>query len=89
TGMHQRNAQNRFDPVEKLLKGGAKFVRLHTSGDFFMPDGQGSYILDLAYWTAIVNLAKENPDVTIWTYCHDVSKFVDFDISYAKGNIPS
>lgn len=88
TGMHQRNANKRFDPLERLLEKGAKFVRLHTSGDFFIPDGDGGYMLDLVYWTAILQFARANPDVTIWTYCHDISKIVEFGFSYKAGNIP-
>lgn len=89
TGMHQKNANTRYDDLSKLISKGMKYVRLHTSGDFFTSDGQGGYILDLVYWRAVLQFANENPDVTIWTYCHDVTKIVEFGFSYKDGNIPA
>ncbi|WP_431193919.1 GP88 family protein, partial [Enterococcus faecium] len=69
---------------------GAQFVRLHTSGDFFIQTDCGTgYQLDVLYFLNVVKLAIQNPNVTFWTYCHDVSKLVEFGFDYLNGSLPS
>ena len=58
----QINSKLRNDPVSRFGEKGAKFVRLHTSGDFFT-DGS----LDKDYLNEVISWSRENKDVTIWT----------------------
>jgi hypothetical protein len=48
----------------------------------------GGYMLDIPYWTELMQVVKASPNVVFWTYCHDVHKLVEFGISYAQGTIP-
>jgi hypothetical protein len=80
----QKLSQERNDGLERLLVKGAKLVRLHTSGDFF--DERG---LDVDYLRDVIDMCEKNPDVTTWTYTHDVKAFVDSGFSYAAGSFPA
>jgi hypothetical protein len=75
----QRNSWKRNDSLDRFLEKGSKFVRLHTSGDFF-DNGQ----LDKEYLNSVREWAETNSDVTIWTYTHDVQKLIDAKISYLE-----
>lgn len=73
----QRNSWKREDDLDRFISKGAKFVRLHTSGDFYT---EGN--LDVEYLKSIVDWSRENSDVTIWTYTHDVNQFVKENFTY-------
>lgn len=87
--MQAQKSRTQFDSLDKMLEKGVKYVRLHTSGDFFTSDSAGGYELDLFYWLDVLRFAKSNPDVTVWTYCHDVSKIVEAGFDYLNGSIPA
>ena len=80
----QRNAWNRNDPMDRFLEKGAKFVRLHTSGDFFTT-GDTGHILDEPYLNEVVDWTKTNSGVTVWTYCHDTKKLIEAGFTYKNG----
>lgn len=84
----QRNSWKRNDPLEKFLEKGAKWVRLHTSGDFFRTGANG-FELDTEYLDDVIRFAKENPDVTVWSYCHSTKHLIDAGYTYAKGAFPN
>lgn len=84
----QKASRERHDDLNRLTLKGAKLVRLHTSGDFFVPDGQGGYMLDTDYLNEIIDWCRANPDVTVWTYTHDVRKLIGAGFSYAAGSFP-
>lgn len=86
----QQNAsRDRDDHLDRFILKGATFVRLHTSGDFFKPDGRGGYTLDREYLDRHIEWAKAHPEVTIWTYTHDVRCFVENGYSYRAGSFPA
>lgn len=64
-----------FDFIKTLPA--KRIVRLHVSGDFFYQN-----VVDGPYLTAVVRSAYERPDVTQYTYTHDI-KQVD---AYLKEN---
>jgi len=83
----QRNSNDRNDDLSKFLEKGATFVRLHTSGDFFKTCDNG-YELDTEYLDSVIDFARNNPTVTFWTYCHDVSKLIDSGYTYSGNSFP-
>ena len=85
----QQASRNRFDSLDRLLTKGIKLVRLHTSGDFFCPDGEGGYKLDMPYVETVIAWCFANPDVKVWTYTHDVTLFVQAGLTYNNGSFPS
>jgi hypothetical protein len=84
----QKASRERHDSMDRLLIKGAKLVRLHTSGDFFMPDGNGGHALDVSYLTEVIEWCRANPEVTVWTYTHDVRKLIEAGFSYTAGSFP-
>lgn len=78
TNLWQRRSAEKHDDVSKLGAKRAKFVRLHTSGDWFKRDRMArlGYSLDWEYFRDVRDWALANPDVTIWTYCHDIVTFL-------------
>lgn len=85
--IQQRNSRQRSDDLEVLVSRGAKLVRLQTSGDIFKQDGDG-YALDAEYLDAVIAFCKRHPDVTVWTYTHDVRELVAKGYTYAAGSFP-
>lgn len=83
----QNLSRERNDDLSRLSAKGAKLVRLHTSGDFFK-SAEGGYVLDTEYLDAVVEWCRQNPDVTVWTYTHDVSALIDHGYTYAVGAFP-
>lgn len=85
----QQNAsRSREDHLDRFLLKGASFIRLHTSGDFFMPDGLGGYMLDREYLDMHIAWARKHSHVLIWTYTHDVRKLIEAGYSYVNGSFP-
>jgi hypothetical protein len=84
----QKKSLARHDDLDRLTSKGARLVRLHTSGDFFTSDGNGVHALDVPYLTEVIEWCKQNPDVTVWTYTHDVRCMIAAGFSYAKGSFP-
>ncbi len=84
----QKLSRERHDDLDRLLLKGAKLVRLHTSGDFFMPDGEGGHMLDVEYLETVIAWCRTNSDVTVWTYTHDVRKLIDAGFSYKAKSFP-
>ena len=80
----QRNSNLRNDPLDRLIEKGAKFVRLHTSGDFYKGEN-GATVLDSDYLSEVVAWSRDHADVTVWTYTHDISKFVEKEFTYKVG----
>jgi hypothetical protein len=75
--------------VADLAKRDARFIRLQTTGDFYKPDGLGGYTTDLEYVADVIAFCKANPHRLVWTYTHDIRRFVaDTGLSYIAGNIP-
>jgi hypothetical protein len=85
----QKLSRERHDDLDRLLLKGSKLVRLHTSGDFFTADDNGGHQLDVPYLSKIVEWCRNNPDVTVWTYTHDVRKLIDAGFSYKAKAFPS
>ena len=83
TNWNQAKARERSDSLDRLLEKGAQFVRLHTSGDFFVNDE-----LDTEYFEEVVAWCKKHPKITVWTYCHNVIKIVEAGYAYSFGNMP-
>lgn len=79
----QKNSWARNDSLDRFLEKGAKFIRLHTSGDFYVNDQ-----LDEDYVNSVIDWSKEHEDVTLWTYTHDIRKFIDKNLTYEKEEIP-
>ena len=79
TNLQQNNSRQRSDSMDRFLLKGAELIRLHTTGDFFKPnaDTVKGYSLDLEYWTDVLQFAIDNPQVTIYTYTHDIQELVD------------
>ena len=84
----QNLSRERFDELDRLLLKGSKLVRLHTSGDFFTADDQGGHKLDTDYLTEVIDWCKANPEITVWTYTHDVQKLIDAGFSYSENSFP-
>jgi hypothetical protein len=82
----QRNSWERNDPLDRFLEKGAKYIRLHTSGDFFCAGRNDSYVLNVPYLRSVVEWVKVQSEVTVWTYTHDVSKLIDEGYSYKNGS---
>lgn len=82
--MQMLKSQSKDDSLERLKKRGVEFVRLHTSGDFFI-DGD----LDVAYFEEVLEFAFNNPKMVIWSYCHDVAKLIAKGYSYKNKSFPS
>lgn len=74
----QRRAKEKRDDVAMLGRKGARYVRLHTTGDWFKfdPDAPLGYSLDWEYFRDVRDWALANPHVQIWTYCHDIKTFL-------------
>lgn len=85
----QKLSKERHDSLDRLKLKGAKLARLHTSGDFYLPDGNGGYVLDSEYLDTVVEWCRNNPDVTVWTYTHDVRVFIAEGYTYKAGAFPS
>lgn len=74
THMWQRRSWDRHDSLDKITANKGKrpkLVRLHTSGDFFTTR-KGRCVTDMAYVSDVLRFARENPDILIFTYCHDI-----------------
>lgn len=84
----QKLARERHDDLDRLLLKGSKLVRLHTSGDFFMSDDNGDYILDTEYLETVIEWSRANSDVKVWTYTHDVRKMIEAGFSYKANSFP-
>ncbi len=85
----QKLARDRNDDLDRLLLKGAKLVRLHTSGDFFMPDDNGGHKLDAEYLQEVIDWCRDHSDITVWTYTHDVRKMIEAGFSYSENSFPS
>jgi uncharacterized protein YciI len=84
----QQLSNKRHDHLDRLKAKGAKLVRLHTSGDFFMPDGRGGHALDVDYLKEVIAWCRTNPDITVWTYTHDVRMLIEAGFSYTSKSFP-
>jgi hypothetical protein len=84
----QRNSKLRNDDFSRFLEKGAKFVRLHTSGDFFT-SLNGQLALDTEYLDEVIAFAKQNPDVVFWTYCHNPKILIEAGYTYKNGSFPT
>ncbi len=65
--------------LDKLLEYGDKYVRLHTSGDFFCQTG-----LDVPYLEAVIDWCRQHPGITVWTYTHGIREFVKHGFTAEK-----
>lgn len=83
----QRNSWKRNDPLSRFLEKGVKLIRLHTSGDFFRP-GETGHELDQPYLDQVIQFSRDNPEVTVYTYTHDVKKLIDSGYSYTNQSFP-
>jgi len=83
TNLQQKNSKNRHDAMDRFLLKKAELIRLHTTGDFFTPapDTAKGYALDLAYWNDVLQFAKANPRIPIYTYTHDIEELVSHGIT--------
>lgn len=84
--LQQKHSASRNDDIARLQVKGAKLARLHTSGDWFKadPNSPGGYELDFEYIYEVIRFCEENPDFTIWTYTHDVSKLIRHGFTYVN-----
>jgi hypothetical protein len=82
--LQQLRSNGRNDDIAKLQIKGAKLARLHTSGDLFKADSNSpdGYELDFEYINEVIRYCNENPDLTIWTYTHDVAKLIRHGYTY-------
>ena len=85
----QKLSRERFDSLDRALEKGSKFFRLHTSGDFFTTGENGEHTLETSYLMEVIEWCKANPDVTAWTYTHDVRKMIEAGFSYSENSFPS
>ena len=80
-----RQSADRADHLDAALSSGARFVRLHVSGDFFTRDAAtGRAVLDVAYVEHIIKWARAHPAITLWGYTHDAQAWIDAGISPAS-----
>jgi hypothetical protein len=75
TAMHQRDRYSENDA--QVMKDSAKtlkpnsYFRHHVSGDLFITNSKdGSLNVDTDYLNAVLDVAKERPDVTFYSYTH-------------------